>query len=104
MNRTAIHAHCPMASIKIERYDPQRHLNPMRYMDDVQGKRHTKAPTLFDYHVCLVSVCSFTFYFHSAAQLKLCLDYYLREHQPSGRLPFGIGNFGGRSLGCPALV
>jgi hypothetical protein len=40
-------------------------------------------------------VCSFTFIFHSVEQLGLCLDYYRRKHQPSGRLPVYAENYGG---------
>ncbi len=84
-----------MPQIKIEPYDKLKHPNPMRYIDDAQGKRHRKVPSLSDYKVCLVTVCSFTFIFHSIEQLALCLDYYRREHQPSSRLPVYTENFGG---------
>jgi hypothetical protein len=81
--------------VKIEDYDPLRHQNPMWYIDDEQRKRHGKAPTLNAYKVCLVSVCSFEFVFHSLEQLELCLDYYRREHHPSSRLPVYVENLGG---------
>jgi hypothetical protein len=84
-----------MPQIKIEPYDSAKHRNPMWYIDDAQQKRHRKAPSLSDYKVCLVTVCSFTFIFHSTEQLALCLDYYRREHQPSSRLPVYTENFGG---------
>ncbi len=84
-----------MPQIKIEPYDQLKHPNPMWYVDDAQAKQHWKAPSLSDYKVCLVTVCSFTFIFHSVAQLTLCLDYYRREHQPSSRLPVYTENLGG---------
>ena len=84
-----------MARISIEEYDRRRHGNPMWYIDDAQRDRHERAPTLFPYKVCLVTVCRFTFVFHSLTQLRLCLDYYSREHHPSGRLPVYTGYLGG---------
>lgn len=84
-----------MSRIKIASYDPARHQNPMWYVDDVQKQRHTRAPSLVDYKVCTVTVCSFTFLFHSTEQLALCLDYYRREHRPSSRLPVYTQNLGG---------
>jgi len=84
-----------MARIKIENYNQLRHQDPMFNFRDPQRSRHYKAPTLNDYKVCLVSVCSFTFVFHSLEQLAMCLDYYRREHQPSSRLPVYSGNYGG---------
>jgi hypothetical protein len=84
-----------MPQIKIEPYDQQKHPNPMWYIDDAQSKQHWKAPSLSDYKVCLVTVCSFTFIFHSIEQVALCLDYYRREHQPSSRLPVYTENLGG---------
>jgi hypothetical protein len=84
-----------MARIKIEPYDPTKHSNPMWYIDDVQKQRHTKAPTLAGYQVCLVNVCGFRFIFHSAEQLALCLNFYRQEHHPLSRLPVYTKNFGG---------
>ena len=86
-----------MPQIKIEPYDQLKHPDPMYYSSDasVQRKQHWKAPSLSDYKVCLVTVCDFTFIFHSTAQLALCLDYYRREHQPSSRLPVYTENLGG---------
>jgi hypothetical protein len=84
-----------MARITIEEYDPMRHGNPMWYIDDAQRERHQRSPTLISYKVCLVSVCGFTFIFHSLLQLRLCLEYYLLEHQPSSRLPVYDGSLGG---------
>jgi hypothetical protein len=84
-----------MPQVKIEAYDPLKHPNPMWYIDDAQSKRHWRAPSLSEYKVCLVTVCSFTFIFHSTEQLALCLDYYRREHQPSSKLPVYTENLGG---------
>lgn len=84
-----------MPQIKIEPYDQLKHPNPMRYQDASQEKQHWRAPSLSNYRVCRVTVCSFTFIFHSTEQLSLCLDYYRREHQPSSRLPVYTENLGG---------
>ena len=84
-----------MARITIEDFDAMRHGNPMWYIDDAQRKRHQRAPTIVPYKVCLVKVCGFTFIFHSLPQLRLCLEYYSLEHQPSSRLPVYDKNLGG---------
>jgi len=84
-----------MPQIKIEPYDQRKHPNPMSYLDDAQQLRHSRAPSLSDYQICLVTVCSFTFIFHSTEKLALCLEYYRREHQPSSRLPVYTQNLGG---------
>jgi hypothetical protein len=84
-----------MPQIKIEPFDPMRHGNPMWYIDDAQRKRYWKSPTLTDYKVCLVTVCSFTFIFHSTEQIEMCLGYYRAEHHPSSRLPVYTENLGG---------
>ena len=67
----------------------------MWYIDDAQQKRYWKSPTLSDYKVCLVTVCSFTFIFHSTEQIKMCLGYYRAKHHPSSQLPFNTQNIGG---------
>jgi hypothetical protein len=84
-----------MSQIKIETYNQAKHPNPMWYVDDARRQQHWQVPSLSDYKVCLVTVCSFTFIFHSIEQLALCLDYYRREHQPSSRLPVYTENLGG---------
>ena len=84
-----------MARVSIEDFDSRQHGNPMAYVDNVQAKRSVRAPTLIPYKVCLVTVCGFTFVFHSIQQLQACLDYYGREHQPTSRLPVYSGNYGG---------
>lgn len=76
-----------VARIIIEDFDASRHGNPMWYIDDAQGERYQRAPTIVRYKVCLVNVCGFTFIFHSLAQLRLCLEYYSQERQPLTRLP-----------------
>ena len=84
-----------MARITIEDFDAMRHGNPMWYIDDAQRERHQRAPTIVPYKVCLVSVCGFTFVFHSLPQLRLCLKYFSLEHHPSSRLPVYEENLGG---------
>ena|ERR1022692_1942225 len=84
-----------MPQIKIEPFDPMRHGNPMWYIDDAQRRRYSKSPTLTDYKVCLVTVCNFTFIFHSTEQITMYLDYYGAKHHPSSRLPVYTQNLGG---------
>jgi hypothetical protein len=84
-----------MARITIEDFDAMRHGNPMWYIDDAQRERHQRAPTIVPYKVCVVNVCGFAFVFHSLSQLRLCLEYYSLEHQPSSRLPVYDKNLGG---------
>src|SRR5262249_20872239 len=74
---------------------------PMRQVDNVQAERFARAPTLIPYRVCLVTVCGFTFEFHSVTQLQVCLDYYSREHHPSSRLPVSSGDYGGHHTETP---
>jgi hypothetical protein len=84
-----------MSQIKVEPYDGLKHRNCMWGVNDdveTKSKRYREAPTLAQYNVCLVTVCSFTFEFHDIAQLDACLEYYRRDHQPSSRLPIYIEN------------
>ena len=37
--------------------------------------------------VWYVRVCSFTFTFHTSAQLEACIEYYSRKIQPSSLIP-----------------
>lgn len=46
-------------------------------------------------YVVFVRVCSFTFEFLSADQVKMYLEYYQQVVRPSSRLPVYTGNFGG---------
>jgi hypothetical protein len=78
-----------MARITIEDFDAMRHGNLMWYIDDAQRERYQRAPMIVPYRVCLVSGCGFRFIFHSLPQLRLYLEYYSLEHQPSSRLPVG---------------
>jgi hypothetical protein len=84
-----------MAQVTIEDYDPRRHHNPMWYIDDAQRERHQRAPTMIPYKVCLVTVCGFTFIFHSLRQLRCCREFFINEHLPSSRLPVYTENLGG---------
>lgn len=84
-----------MSRIKIVPYDFTTHGNPMWYVDDAQAKQHWRAPSLSDYKVCLVTVCGFTFTFHSLVQIQACLEFYSRQHHPSSRLPVYTENLGG---------
>lgn len=84
-----------MSRVEIVDYDRFRHNNPMIWVDDTQRQRYWKTPTLVPYKVCLVTVKRFTFEFHSVAQIRVCLDYYSREHHHSSKLPVYTENLGG---------
>ncbi len=84
-----------MARITIEDYDPLRHRNHMSCIDDAQRERHSRAPTIVPCKVCLVTVCDFTFTFHSMRQVRACRDFFSRKHHPSSRLPVWTGEYGG---------
>ena len=51
----------------------------------VARDRHYRNPTLEPHRVALVQVCGFTFTFHTVAEVRACLDYYLRKIHPSSR-------------------
>lgn len=87
-----------MAKITVEDYDPWRHHNHMWSIDDAQRERHLRAPTIIPYKVCLVTVCGFTFIFHSVCQLRSCHEYFSAEHHPLSRLPIYTENLGGDHL------
>jgi hypothetical protein len=84
-----------MAKITIEDYVHDKHPNHMWYVDNAQLERQKHSGGLIPYKVCLVEVCGFQFIFHSVMQAELCLEYYLKEHQPSSRLPVYTENLGG---------
>jgi hypothetical protein len=84
-----------MARITIEDFDVFKHRNPMWYIDNAQRERHSRAPTIVPYKVCLVDVCGFTFFFHSLPQLRACLDFYSQAHHRSSRLPVYDAILGG---------
>jgi hypothetical protein len=84
-----------MPQICIEPFDPERHPNPMAAVDDTRRGRHERAPNQVPYWVCSVTVKGFTFVFHSLEQIRVCLDYYRREHRTSSRLPLSKQRFAG---------
>ncbi|SRR6266446_797471 len=73
-----------MARIWKEPYDRAKHRNRMRGVEGV-ARDHYRAPTIVDADVYFVRVCSFTFEFHSIAQIEMTLAYYARKIQPSSR-------------------
>lgn len=84
-----------MAKIEVCDFESDGYVNHMRYIDDAQRVAYEKAQKLIPYKVCLVTVCNFTFTFHSVMQLDLCIEYYSKDIQPTSRLPFYSQNFGG---------
>ena len=71
-----------MAKIWKEEFDPRRHQNQM---NAISAPRQAK-DNLVPQWVYFVRVCSFTFEFHSVAQINQCLEYYNRKLHPSSRL------------------
>jgi hypothetical protein len=88
-----------MARIWSEPYDSARHRNPMNWgwgaPRPEQRDRHNRAPTLEPHHVVFVRAADFTFEFHSVEQIRACLTFYGRKHQPTSRLPVQSGDYGG---------
>lgn len=44
-----------MSSVTVEDFDPNRHRNPMRFVDDAQFQRRSHAGALEPYRVCRLS-------------------------------------------------
>lgn len=84
-----------MAKIEVCDFESDKYVNHMWYIDDAQRVVYEKAQKLIPYKVCLVTVCNFTFTFHSVMQLDLCIEYYSKDLQPTSRLPVYSQNFGG---------
>jgi len=76
-----------MPRIWSEPYSSKRHAAPMpaHLGGGAARARHHRSSTLFPHRVVLVNVCSFTFVFHSAEEIRACLDYYSRKVHPSSR-------------------
>lgn len=73
-----------MARFWTERFHPRKHRNPMSEVDVKNAPAHL--PTLLPREVYFVEVCSFTFEFHSIAQIEACLAFYSRKLLPSSRM------------------
>lgn len=71
-----------------EQFNPKLHGNKMQEFP-VREIRDVK---LMPPWVYFVSVCSFTFEFHSIEQIKACLDYYSEKIHPSSRLSVNGGD------------
>lgn len=80
-----------MARFWKEQYKPTDHFNQMQEMPVFKSPDLKLVPSF----VYFVSVCSFTFEFHSIEQIEVCLKYYSEKIHPSSRLPVYIQNFGG---------
>ena len=74
-----------MAKIWKEEFDPTRHHNRM----DAGPAARPAKDNLLPSWVYFVRVCSFTFEFHSVAQINHCLEYYDRKLQSSSRMNIG---------------
>ena len=73
-----------MAQIWKEQFDWRKHRNRMwgNGCEQDESRDQRLDPTW----VYLVRTCSFTFEFHSLAQLETCLAYYSEKTHPSSRL------------------
>jgi hypothetical protein len=74
-----------MPKIWKEQFDPARHQNRM----DSTGVTLHPIANFVPTWVYFVRVCSFTFEFHSIAQINDCLEYYSHKLRPSSRLEIG---------------
>jgi hypothetical protein len=81
-----------MARIWKEDFDGLKHGGlPDASPDVVKSLRmHSSNPTLNSHHVVCVSVCSFTFRFHTKKQLERVLEYYEQKIVPSSREPESV--------------
>lgn len=83
-----------MARIWKERHDWLQHGNHM--WGEGCAEETSPDPTLAPRWVYFVNVCSFTFEFHSFAQIEACLRYYSQKVRPSTRIPWeDLPNYGG---------
>ena len=80
-----------MSRIWSELFDLKKHQNQMPEVERFTAEQN-RAPTLIPHLIYFVSVCSFTFEFHSIKQIQTCLDYYSRKIQPSSRLNIGAAD------------
>src|SRR3954447_9878771 len=78
-----------MARIWKEKYERDRHRNHMPFPPNTSSD-----PGLDPRWVICVDVCSFTFEFHSVAQIRACHAYFAARVHPSSRLPFNSQNYG----------
>ena len=76
-----------MARWWTETLDPDRHVDFMRTQEVGGAPVHPAPPGFVRQPVYLVSVCGFTFQFHSLADLRTCLEHFSRKIHPSSRLP-----------------
>ena len=74
-----------MARIWKEQFDPAKHQNRMRGVEGVKPD-YFRAPTIVRVSIYFVCVCSFTFEFHSIAQIEMTHAYYARKIHPSRRV------------------
>jgi hypothetical protein len=79
-----------VAKIWKEAYDWTKHRNLM-FGYNTPEDEHYKAPTLIPYDVYFVTVCFFTFEFHSIEQIEACLEYYSQKIHPSSRVSLDGG-------------
>ncbi len=71
-----------------EQFDSTKHQNKMPEFP----VREQKDLKIIPHFVYFVSVCSFTFEFHSIGQIKACFDYYSTKIQPSSRISIGAAD------------
>lgn len=76
-----------MARIWMERADPTRHADFMSTHSIGGVPIHTPRDPLLRPYVLLVTVCGFTFQFHSQAQVNDAIAFFARAIHPSSRQP-----------------
>jgi hypothetical protein len=77
-----------MPQIWKEKFDWTRHQNKIDGLPRETGKSSNLIPQW----VYFVSVCSFTFEFHSLDQIKACLDFYSKKIHASSRRDIGAAD------------
>ena len=77
-----------------EPFDSSRHQNQM-WGEGCEAET-TRDQVLDPRSVYFVRTCSFTFEFHSIAQLSTCLAYFSQKVRPSSLIPWEqLGSYGG---------
>jgi hypothetical protein len=89
-----------MADIWKEAYNPNRKGSLSAYHGANETwefpQRTASAHSLSAREIWFVRVCSFTFVFHTLAQVEACLDFYNKKVHPSSRIPGDrLPNYGG---------
>src|SRR5579859_4960575 len=76
-----------------EKLDPDKHRDFMTWASPNIGGHQIYAPrdNLLEHWVYFVRVCSFTFEFHSLAQIQECLAFFSQKLHPNRRVHIEFG-------------